>query len=86
MGPLDQAREEMRFGCDLHAKANPSFASHGDVQKYIREAEPHFVKCLDLLDLARKAGASENTVAKMEEAAARRLYDCRKRQEMNFRH
>lgn len=81
-GPIADAQAEYRLGQDAYAKTDP-MAPHDQVQKFIRVAEPHFSKCLDLLEAARKRGVTGSEIDQLEQASARRLYDCRKRMELH---
>jgi len=78
---LADAEAEYRAGQEAYAKTDP-MASQEQVQKFIRVAEPHFSKCLDLCDVARQHGAQGEDIGRLEQAAAKRLYDCRKRMEL----
>ncbi|HEY3325380.1 MAG TPA: hypothetical protein VGP72_33315 [Planctomycetota bacterium] len=75
---LDEAREEYRRGEEAYAKSDPS-GSTDEVQANLRLAEPRFAHCLELLDKAAKEQADAKEREKLEQNAARRLYDCRKR-------
>ena len=81
-GPIADAQAEYRLGQDAYAKTDP-MAPHDQVQKFIRVAEPHFSRCLDLLEAARKRGVNGAEIDQLEQASARRLYDCRKRMELH---
>jgi hypothetical protein len=79
--PLAGPQEEYRIGQQFYAKTDP-MASQKQVQDNLRLAEPHFSKCLDMLNSAHGKGASEAEIDRLAQAAARRLYDCRKRMEL----
>jgi hypothetical protein len=76
--PLDPARQEYTRGESFYAKTDPS-GSFETIQKHLHLAEPCFVRCLELLDRVTKAPAIVTDVEKLEQSAAKRLYDCRKR-------
>ncbi|HYG77206.1 MAG TPA: hypothetical protein VEK08_19535 [Planctomycetota bacterium] len=78
---IAEARSHYRTGLGAYAQTDPS-ASQQVIQAKLREAEPHFVKCLDLLEQARAQGAGGAELDSLEQAAAKRLYDCRKRMEL----
>jgi len=80
--PLANAREEYRIGQQFYVKTDP-MASQKQVQDNLHLAEPHFLKCLEMLDAAHGKGASEAAIDTLAQAAARRLYDCRKRMELH---
>lgn len=79
--PIADAQAEYRIGQDFYIKTDP-MASQQQVQSNLHLAEPHFSKCLDLLEAARTKGVIGSEIDKLEQAAARRLYDCRKRMEL----
>ena len=79
--PLADALEEYRVGQQFYAKTDP-MASQKQVQENLHLAEPHFTKCLDLLEAVHGKGATEADIDHLAQAAARRLYDCRKRMEL----
>jgi len=77
----EQAREEFKIGQSAYAKTDPASPSQ-QVQLNLRVAEPHFVKCLNFLERARLEKVNGAEIDRLEQAAARRLYDCRKRMEL----
>jgi hypothetical protein len=79
--PIADAQAEYRTGQDFYIKTDP-MASQQQVQSNLHLAEPHFSKCLDLLETARTRGVNGPEIDRLEQAAARRLYDCRKRMEL----
>jgi len=76
------ARESYRTGLGAYAQTDPS-SPQQQIQSKLREAEPYFIKCLDLLEQARREGAGGAELDSLEQAAAKRLYDCRKRMELS---
>lgn len=76
--PLDPARQEYQRGETYYAKTDPS-GSFETVQKHLHLAEPCFVRCLELLDRLPKNASIAADAEKLEQSAAKRLYDCRKR-------
>lgn len=82
-GALAEAQAAYAAGAKLYVKTNPMSASQSEVQKYIREAAPHFQKCMDLCEKARGEGQRGETVDALEQMAAKRLYDCNKRMELH---
>ena len=83
--PFTRAKAEYRLGqeayrlaLEVYVQTDPS-APQEQVQKYLRKAEPLFVRCLDALERARKEGGSGPEIDSLEQKAAIRLYDCRKR-------
>ena len=79
--PLAAAQAEFRAGQEAYVMTDP-MASQEQVQKYIRIAAPHFEKCLALCDALRSKGINGDEIGRLEQAAARRLYDCHKRMEL----
>jgi hypothetical protein len=78
---LDEAREQYKQASAVYALADPA-ASQKVVQDSVHKAAPLFSKCLDLLEAARTNGATGGDIDTLEQAAAKRLYDCRKRMEL----
>jgi hypothetical protein len=78
---LDTAREEFIVGCKAYENTSPSNPS-ATVQKYLRIAAPHFERAMDLCEKARASGVKGNDIDVLEQDAAKRLYDCRKRMEL----
>jgi hypothetical protein len=83
-GAYAQAKAAYREASRYYAKAHPVKASQEEVQNNIRLAAPLFDKCLALCEKARKEGVSEAKIEGLEQAAARRLYTCRKRMELRM--
>ncbi len=81
VSPIADAQAEYRIGQEYYAKTDP-MASQKQVQSNLHLAEPHFSKCLDLLEAARTRKVNGAEIDRLEQAAARRLYDCRKRMEL----
>jgi hypothetical protein len=81
VGPLAKARAEYEEASRDYMRTDPD-APQAQVQKYLHTAAGHFEKCLYWLDQARAAGAPEAEVGSLEQQAAKRLYDCRKRMEL----
>jgi len=79
---ISEARAHYRVGLAAYADTDPS-AAQKLIQTRLREAEPHFVKSLDLLEQARIQGAGGANLDSLEQSAAKRLYDCRKRMELS---
>ena len=84
-GTLAQAQAEYRKGEEAYIHTDPFQASQEQVQKYIRIAAPHFEQALKLLDEARQRGTQGPAIDRLEEKAAKRLIDCRRRMEMHVR-
>jgi hypothetical protein len=81
VGPLAKARAEYEEASRDYMRTDPD-APQAQVQQYLRAAAGHFEKCLYWLDQARAARAPEAEVGSLEQQAAKRLYDCRKRMEL----
>lgn len=79
--PIAAAQTEYRVGQEFYALTDP-MASQKQVQTNLHLAEPHFSKCLDLLETARTHNVNGPEIDRLEQAAAKRLYDCRKRMEL----
>ena len=81
VSPIADAQAEYRVGQEFYILTDP-MASQKQVQTNLHLAEPHFSKCLDLLEAARGRNVNGPEIDRLEQAAARRLYDCRKRMEL----
>ncbi|GMV83669.1 MAG: hypothetical protein AMXMBFR7_48530 [Planctomycetota bacterium] len=77
---LEQARLDYQTGSRAYAKADPS-AAQQQVQVYVRIAGKYFDRSLRALEEVPSAQRNA-AVDELEQAVARRLYDCNKRKEM----
>ncbi|MBI3831268.1 MAG: hypothetical protein HY291_17245 [Planctomycetes bacterium] len=77
---LNAARDAFQQANVYHAKSDPRVADFDSIQKNIRLAIPLFERCLDECAKARQRGFKGAEVDVLEQAAAMRLYDCRKRE------
>lgn len=77
-----EAREAYNQGRAAHARTNPVTASQAQVQENLRIAGPHFSRCMDLVEEARKLGHVDSEMESLEHLAASRLFDCLKRTEL----
>jgi hypothetical protein len=80
---LNAARAAFQQANVYHAKSDPRVADFDSVQKNIRIAIPLFERCLDECAKARQRGFKGAEVDVLEQAAAMRLYDCKKRETVN---
>jgi len=78
---VDDAKEQYRQAAAVYALADP-MSSQKIVQDSVHKAAPMFSRCLDLLEQARTNGATGSDIDTLEQSAAKRLYDCRKRMEL----
>ena len=78
---VDDAKEQYRQAAAVYALADP-MSSQKIVQDSVHKAAPLFSRCLDLLEQARTNGATGSDLDTLEQSAAKRLYDCRKRMEL----
>lgn len=76
---LAAARDAFAQANTYYAQSDPRSASFETVQKNIRLAIPCLERCLDECDKARKQGIKAAELDVLEQSAAMRLYDCRKR-------
>lgn len=81
-GYLAEAQAAFQAGSKAYAQTDPA-NSQETVQVHLRIAKQFFEKSLTLIDKARAAGQGSAQLDALEEKVTKRLYDCKKRIELN---
>jgi hypothetical protein len=80
---LERAQESYNQGQKEYVHADPA-APSAQVQRSIRLAAPYFEQVLALCEKARAEGVNGAIIDRLEQDAAKRLSDCRRRMEMKI--